>query len=211
MTKDPRTQRELKRTWLREFPWIGVIGSIVMFLSWILQSQFASNAAAERMRLDRSQLSIDLQQMRMESWQAIYMQEKAKAEPNKSILLASAYKTLQSQLNLAAWASARIREKESDAGSDISQKNAVQAALAKMYRDQDLAALEDDLRKSANVLNQLNVIENFNSKFEERMTDVRRQEQWFTLLFSGLYVLGTFMLGVQFLLKFRAERTQSKK
>ena len=59
------------------FPWLAIVGSVLIFVSWILQNHSTSAATQERIRLQNSQMIIDLEQTRMEQWQILYLTEKA--------------------------------------------------------------------------------------------------------------------------------------
>ncbi|MBA7657099.1 hypothetical protein ES703_65030 [subsurface metagenome] len=108
MAKNPKARKRLLKPEagkirLREyFPWLAVLGSILVFASWILQNRFTADVMQERTRLQNSQTVIDLEQLRMEQWQIMYLTEKRKQNPDPEILLPSVFKALQAYLNLSA-------------------------------------------------------------------------------------------------------------
>ncbi|PZR84981.1 MAG: hypothetical protein DLM68_11635 [Hyphomicrobiales bacterium] len=57
----------------------------------------------------------------MNMWEILYLQEKAKQQPDPKILTVAAFKALQSRLNLLAWTwtMAVSREDQADAAVDI--------------------------------------------------------------------------------------------
>jgi len=169
----------------------------------MLQNKYTGEATADRLRLERSQLTIDLQQMRMEQWQIAYMQEKAKQQPNSAVLLAAAFKALQAKANLAAWSSARVSEEQSDAAAAIQGIQPVRLGLAKLFKEGNLQALEDDLHSSAALDSELGITELFTEKFKERYARISEREDRLTWFFVLTYILGSMMIGADFVLKSR--------
>jgi hypothetical protein len=182
----------------RDWPWLTAIGAVLMFCSWICQNQFAAQFSEERQRLERTQLSIDLAQLRMEQWQVVYMQEKAKSNPDSKILLAASFKALQAHLNAVAWSSAGGREDEAQAAQDIYSKNVVQGKLAERYKHGELEALEKDLNESAAIENQLDVVGNLTEDFVKKFARTRQLENWCTTLFIIMFALGSFVAALDF-------------
>ena len=196
--KTPKGRHDNKSAVLRKgggrenWPWLTAVGAVAMFVSWIFQNQFAAGFTEERLALERTQPTIDLAQLRMEQWEILYLQEKAKPNPDRNILLTAAFKTLQARLNLEAGSSARRRKAESEAAKDISEKNEVQESLAERYKSGDLEWLEKDLQQSAAISNEFNLGGIENEDFGEKLARARQLEHWFTVLFVSTFALGSF-------------------
>jgi hypothetical protein len=187
----------------RKWPWLTTVGAVAMFASWILQNEFAAQSTEERLHLESTQLTIDVAQLRMEQWRILYMQEKAKASPDTKILLAAAFKTLQAELNLAAWSSARVREDESESEKDIQDKNEVQKKLTERYKSRDLEALETDLRESTAIENQFNLPDIWTESFGTKLARARQLEHTYTILFISTFALGSFVAAWDFIRRIR--------
>jgi hypothetical protein len=201
--KPVRTSMALHNHWWKKLPWLTVIGAVAMFLSWILQYHFAAEATGARLYLERSQLSIDLQQIRMEQWHILYLQEKAKPTPDQQVLLASAFKSLQAYLNLAAWSSARVREDDVSAAKDIDEKNAVQVNLIALYKAGDLNALEKDLRTTGLIESRFDLANIWGAAFHKKLYEVKCRENRYTMLFVSTFALGGLVAAWDFMSRIR--------
>lgn len=199
MAKDKASSSKRRR---RTFPWLGVFGATLIFLSWVFQNKTVADATGKRLYLERSQLAIDLQQMRMEHWNAIYLQEKSKPQPSDKIVRVAALKTLQSYGNIVAWSSARLQTNPLKAESDIAEKNAVQRAM----ETSTTAEIEADLTKSFQLENELHIAGEFASRFNAAYTDVTSTENMFTLLFLATYILGSILVGFEFMFKIQHDQ-----
>jgi len=180
---------------------------MLVFLSWVFQNYFATQATEQRLRLERSQLAIDLQQSRMEQWHILYLQEKSKQEPDANTLTAASFKTLQSYLNVAAWSSVRLRENPADENADVQEKYKVHERLVTLYKSGNLEALEDDLRTVIALESQLRISDIFSDEFRKRYARVEEREKRLTWLFVFTYALGSVMIGADFMLKLRRDLT----
>ena len=87
-----------------------VIGSAIVFFSWVLQYKFAADAFSSRQQLEGSQTALTLAAIASEQWMMVYQGEKAKKEPNKTLLLTAAFKTLQWNLTVVKLAADRTRD-----------------------------------------------------------------------------------------------------
>ena len=210
--KQPSAQRasqvKLGGSWYQRFPWIAVLGSILIFVSWVFENKYANEATEERLRLERSQMAIDLQQIRMEQWQILYLQEKSKPDPDQKIVMAAAFKALQSYANLVSWSFARVRDAQSEAARDIQDKNQVQDNLIRRYKAGDVAALEEDLKNVATIESQLGIAKKLSEKFNEKYAKVTARKERITWIFLAAYVLGSVMVGVDFMLKLGQQVTK---
>ena len=185
----------------RQLPWLGIVGAILIFLSWVFQNKLANDATAERLRLERAQLAIDLQQMRMNLWEIAYLQEKSKDRPNNDVLLAAAFKALQSRLNLFAWSFAAIRDDEASISRDITEKNFIQENLIERFKQRNLQQLENDLSESAKIEDKHRLASTLHTKFTKKYEEIAAKEDKYTLMFILTYIIGSVMVAIDFSLK----------
>lgn len=131
------------------------------------------------------------------------MEEKAKSQPDSKVLLAATFKALQADANLAAWSAARVRDENDDAKLDVQAIAHVRDSLTKLYKEGNLTALEADLNTVVQLDDKLGMADFLTDKFKERYAKVSEKERSLTLLFILTYVLGSIMVGVDFVLQGR--------
>ena len=180
--------------WFRVMPWFSVVGSILFFASWILQNRFASRWTEQRLHLERGQLVIDVQEVRMEQWQIPFLQERYKREPDKRLLAASALKLIQSLSNLNYWSAARVATGPT-AEKLIGEKNALQDKALELYRDGQVDALVKLYESSTVISNRMQIPEVTTQAFGDRLREVNRNEDWYNVTFFITYCIGTLMIG----------------
>jgi hypothetical protein len=167
-----------------------------MSLSWVFQYKFATDANAERSQLEQSKTNVDIAELRMDQWEILYLQEKHKKDPDQTILLLAAFKELQSLYNLMSEASVRVRSDDVQVAKDISVKNQAQSEIADLYAAGNLVALESYLRESATVANYVG--HKFNNAFSNKYSEVLQHEQRMTWTFLTLFILGSLLIGVDY-------------
>jgi len=187
----------------RNYPWLGISGAILIFLSWFYQNQLLSSATEDKIRLENTQISIDLQEIRMEMWHNAYVEEKTKQKPDTQILLNTSFKTLQSFLNIIAWSSVRLRDNELDKQSDIKGKYLTQNNLTKWYQNKNLNSLETDLATAIKRVNELGIEDNFSIEYGRKLAEIDANVKLYSRLYIFLYVIGSVLLGFEFMLKNR--------
>jgi hypothetical protein len=204
MPKDKRVSQQLSqekmvgRPWYRRFPWLPVLGSILIFVSWVFQYKYASEATEERLRLERTQTAIDLQQLRLDQWNILYLQEMSKKDADQKVILAATFKQLQSSLNLTAWSSARVDD-PAQAAQDIAEKKQAEARLMELYKAGNFQALDSDLKKSVTIENEFNLTETLNNAFSRKYSQLVADERLKTWIFLATFILGSVMIGVDFM------------
>ncbi|MDE5421345.1 hypothetical protein L3073_03920 [Ancylomarina sp. DW003] len=194
------------KEWCRNYPWLGIIGSILIFLSWVYQNQLLSTATEERIKLENTQISIDLQEIRMEMWHKAYVEEKTKQNPDTQILLNTSFKTLQSYLNIIAWSSIRTRNDELDKQKDIKGKYLTLDTLTKWYQSKNLKALETDLGTVIKRENELRFEDQFANKYGKKLVEIDLTVKLYTRLFIILFAIGSILIGLDFMLKLNKDR-----
>ena len=192
--------------WCKNYPWLGNVGGILIFLSWIYQNQLLSNATEERIKLENTQTAIDLQEVRMEMWHKAYVDEKTKQNPDTQILLNTTFKTLQSYLNILAWSSVRIKDNEFDKRNAIEEKYLAQETLTKWYQNKDLKALETDLGTVIKRENETRFQKQLTEEYGKRLVKIDEKEKRYTRLFIFLYVFGSMLIGLEFMLKLNKDK-----
>ena len=96
--------------WYKYFPWIGMLGSMLILLSWLFQNYFTNGLIEKRLELDRTQAIINSEKTKLNQWNILYMQEIKKEKPNLDIVKAAAFRLLLINENIDGYAAARIQE-----------------------------------------------------------------------------------------------------
>jgi len=108
----PRLSTSRVGTILRIFPWIGLLGVVLLFGAWVLQNKVTADLAQERAELDRSQLTVDLQQLRLEAWTRMYNEQLTADRKNQELLGMSAAKALQAYTQIVFYSDLRVETDE---------------------------------------------------------------------------------------------------
>ncbi len=191
------------REWSKNYPWLGICGAILIFLSWFYQNQLLSSATEKKIKLENTQISIDLQEIRMEMWHKAYIEEVTKQKPDTQTLLNASFKTLQSFLNIMAWSSVRLRSNELDKQNDIKEKHLTQDNLTKWYQSKNLNALETDLGTAIKRVNELGIDDKFAMEYGRKLAEIDLNVKLYSRLYIFLYVIGSILVGLDFMLKNR--------
>ena len=180
-----------------------VAGSVLLFVSWVAQNYQQSTWADERQRLMRSQSVLDVGEVRMEHWLALFMAEKAKVIPDRKLLGAYGYKLLQSDRNLAAWGAVRL-EKDGAAVSRIFQKRDDLLGVAyRLYQEEKTEDLVRLVEQTLDATIKAGVVERDTQRFFDAVDVVNQQEEFWNRTFLLSYVLGALLIGVAYLLDWR--------
>lgn len=194
------------KEWCKNYPWLGIIGAFLIFLSWVYQNQLLSTATEEKIKLENTQISIDLQEIRMEMWHKAYVEEKTKQKPDTQILLNASFKTLQSYLNIIAWSSVRVRNNELNKQKDIKGKYLALESITNWYQSKNLKALETDLGTAIKRENELRFENLISNKYGKKLAEIDLNLKLYTRLFIILYVIGSILVGLEFMLKLNKNR-----
>ncbi|MCX6258547.1 MAG: hypothetical protein NTW49_11725 [Bacteroidia bacterium] len=185
----------------KNYPWIAMLGAFLIFLSWILQNYFNSSRIDEKLQMNQTQMMIDLQQIRFEHWQSIYIIEKRKIKPDTTIMLGAIFKTLQSYQNLVAWSAARVNKSDEKVAEIINLKNLTQVALAQLYQSRNLNALETDLSKCIETENATNFSSIMTDKFVDKYSNNENSLRIYSVLFLISYIIGSLLIGLDFMIR----------
>ncbi len=96
--------------WFRPIPWLTLVGSLLIFASWLTQNWLKVHWEGEKAKLERSQLAVDIEQNRMDEWTNTLWQELHREKPSKEVLGLSAQKIIETSSNLSAWIRGRLMD-----------------------------------------------------------------------------------------------------
>jgi hypothetical protein len=72
--------------WIKQYLWIGVLGSVLLFVSWVFQNVFSQEYQQQVGDMKHTQQAVDIAQLRMELWQSVFLKEK-KSGPGEKLSL----------------------------------------------------------------------------------------------------------------------------
>lgn len=127
----------LSRKWFRKVPWVTLMGSLLIFASWLTQNWLKAHWENEKSKLERSQLAVDIEQNRMDEWTNALWQELHKEKPSKEVLGLSALKIIETSSNLSAWIRGRLMDDPAAYRDTIQKKKQLQSDARAMFEKGD--------------------------------------------------------------------------
>ena len=108
--KSQSRQKNANWKWFHRIPWLTLMGSLMIFASWLTQNWLKVHWEGEKAKLERSQLAVDIEQNRTDEWTNTLWQELHKEKPSKEVLGLSALKIIETSSNLSAWIRGRLMD-----------------------------------------------------------------------------------------------------
>lgn len=177
-----------------------ICGSVLLFAAFVAQNYYKAVWSEEKARLARSQLAIDVAEVRMEHWLAILLAEQRKPSPDPEILKAVTFKFIVAFSNLEAWAAVRTMEDAMASEMVLSSKNKYHEQARNLWKASDLDGLTRLANKLIAVARNVEQSVDLNARFLKLYDQVRRDEAFWDKVYLLAYVIGSLLLGVAYLL-----------
>jgi len=116
-------KRALSRI-LSRIPWLFVFGSILIFLSWILENHFARKWTDELQDIEWDQITLDVQEVRRDVWNAAFTADSCSGSPSKEFMGRSAFYMIRCMTNISAWSADRFVESDDELKAIYRKKKA---------------------------------------------------------------------------------------
>ncbi len=185
--------------------WGFIIGSSILFLSWIVDKNYQSSYQETKEGLQRSQLVVDIEEVHRSLYDLAYAQEIRK-QPCDSFLLAfAALGQTRTKINLYTWGLGRVNENSKAYDTMVAVKNTIiqiseESMLSRNYKK----LFEAHALVSKVFVN--NYMQN-DKKFTDKYGEVKLALARWNSIFKWLYAIGTILLGVSYVI----EKTRSVK
>ena len=202
MRKNSESRRKhpvTSRKWYRKIPWLTLIGSLLIFASWLTQNWLKVRWENEKARLERSQLAVDIEQTRMDEWTNTLWQELHKEKPSREVLGLSALKIIETSSNLSAWIRGRLMDDPASYADVIQKKKALQSNARVMFEKGDY----ENVVKASQYLQLLmkDVDDEAMEHFGYRVSEVNRSQQSYDSIFLFAYIVGSALLAFEYVRK----------
>lgn len=179
--------------------WLTIIGGIVIFISWLVERNFQTKWTDEKEKLKRSQLVIDITETRRSILEVSYFSEVMK-KPIDSLHVAFLQQRLaQTYLDLLTWSKGRVTDKSDDYLNLIKSKQKIVEENQTCFINDNYEKIDSNFNLVVTVfgINYTQLDKEFSNKFQL----VQEKEDLWANLFTFLYVLGSSVLGLSFILE----------
>ena len=176
------------------------VGSTLLLGSFISQNYYKSRWSDERARLARSQLVVDVAEVRMEHWQTLLRSEQSRPAPDQELLKLAALKYIESLGNLEAWAAVKTMQDVRAANLMLGVKNAITKRAQDVYRRGDLRELIRLANQLGASVKDLDEKFDLNERFKTLVDAVNAEEAWWDRMYMSAYIVGSIIVGTAFLL-----------
>ena len=178
--------------------WIVILGSIIIFASWIVEKQLQSKWKEEKERLNRSQLVIDVTENRRANYEIALINEVQKDEKDELIIATCQQRLIRTYLDLLTWSKGRV-------SNDIDEYNRLIDSKREIDEQTRIAILKNDYTLISNyfelvfhVFNKTYMV--LDNDFLTQVSIVNENEKWWTNIFMLLYIVGSILLGVSYVM-----------
>lgn len=172
------------------------VGTLMIFCSWLADNHFGSRWVDDRIRLDRSQLAIDVQEVREEHWRAVYLDEVSKEHPSRTRLGEAGMRYIEANQNLSVWGALRVADDPAEAESFKRRRDSLRV-ISRMFvaqgRLDSLAALIDRITMEGN-RNQESVV--MTQMFFAKVNEVTAKRDLWRDIFFWSFVAGSVLLAI---------------
>jgi hypothetical protein len=193
--KNAKSPRKL----FRRIPWLTLMGSLLIFASWLTQNWLKVHWESEKAKLERSQLAVDIEQNRMDEWTNTLWQELHREKPSKEVLALSALKIIETSSNLSAWIRGRLMDDPVAYRGIIEKKKQLQADARAMFEKGDY----DNVVNASQYLQLLmrDTDDEAMEQFGYRVDAVNRSQRRYDSIFLLAYILGSGLLAFEYVRK----------
>ncbi|HEU4789655.1 MAG TPA: hypothetical protein VFS71_08230 [Flavobacterium sp.] len=179
--------------------WIAILGGTILFLSWIVEKKFESNWINEKQKLERSQLVIDITEVQRANYEVAYNVEAKKEKQDLVVLTFIQVGLCRTYINLLSWSKGRITDDAENYKKIINSKREIDSTNISSYNSGNYEKVHYNFEfvKSFFEKNYLDLDNQFSVKVDE----VDAKQNLWNIIFTLLYVLGSLLVGVSFVLE----------
>ena len=197
-----------KTMWFKKLTfqhWGTIVGSLILFFSWIVEKEYKSNWEEKRDELRRSQLVIDIEEVNRSIYDLEFLHELSKQPIDSFSLANAALGQTRTKLNLYTWGVARVSENSEESSKmmaakrviiEISEKSLIAGNYQKIFEAHNFVS--DVFAK--------NYMKNDNS-YSDKVDEVNAERDKWSRIFFWLYILGSALLGASYIYGKVTEKT----
>ena len=197
----------MKWSSIRQLSWAPIIGSILLFGSWITQNYLLIKWGNEVQFLNKAAAAITHSEINVDQWMILLISERSKESPRDEIVNTAALKVILHTASLLSWAESRITTKKETIRALLRERDELRKHAVERFNAGDT----DELVK---IVNKLNKYQNDVGKLvqeaeKKRRYDLLVKENVANILFLILYICGSLILGYAYIVSDLKKRGQS--
>lgn len=185
--------------------WLSIIGGLILFSSWIVEKNKQSKWSEEKDSLKRSQLVIDIAENQRVTLETAYFNEIRKSDSDEMLIAFYQKGLTRNYLNLLTWSKGRVSESPKEYSSLMASKKKIIKENLTFFRNGKFEKIKSNFTNVAEYFgtNFMKLDADFSDKYDL----VEENENYWNKVFSLLYILGSLLIGLSYLL----EHTKEKK
>lgn len=199
MTNKAKLQRKFWFSKLKLNSWLTIIGGIIIFTSWIIENKFQSKWAHEKENLKRSQLVIDITENQRSIYEVAYMNECQRQQKDTLLLASYQQRLARVYMDLLSWSKGRVSDDATKYYEIINSKRQIDEQNRKCLKEGDYKTISSNFNIVAAVFGE--VYMKLDNDFSDKMDIVNENEEYWTLVFTTLYILGSILLGISYVVE----------
>jgi hypothetical protein len=190
----------------RRIPWLSVIGVILLFIAWAIDSFLTAERAAALHEMDLAQSRVSTNEILKNQWQTVFLQERLRPEPDNLVIASSGLAYIQFASNTMVAAAGAVGSSDLSIAEQAKRRRLLYETARERFSKGDHAGIES----LALTLEKLEVsaAPDLTEAFAVRYSMLKGEEARFNSWFLSLYVLGSAAVGGAYLWSFRDGGTQ---
>jgi hypothetical protein len=178
-------------------------GSALLFVAFIAQNAIMPLWTDEVRRLERSQLAIDIETARRDLWVVAFADaSRTKADPE--LVATFLVRVLEANKRLLSWSAGRIAQSAEEYSKILADRDITIERARQLAKSRDPSALLPMAARAAKDTEVLLPLHD--EKFFEAVDDARSRETRWYWTFVGMYVVGSALVGFDFVRERRRRR-----
>jgi hypothetical protein len=190
-------QNKQQRFRIRVLNSLIIVGSSIIFFSWLAQNYYQPQWLEEQMRLEKTQFLIQIEEGRADFWLNQLNQEVKREKRDNDLYMSAAINVINSTAKLFSWEKARVGN-ESQQSEAISEREQLIEKAHKALSEKDLFKLQEIfiiLRERKSNLQHIH-----DEKFAEEFYSASSRAMFWRHFFIFSYIFGSALIGFRWYL-----------
>jgi hypothetical protein len=178
---------------------LAIIGGITLFSSWIVEKKYESEWVNKKQNLERSQLVIDITEVRRSNYEVAYNIEAQKKNQDITTITFIQVGLCRTYMDLLSWSKGRITDDSGKYNKIVQLKKEIDEENINSFKsgNYNQVHLNFDMVKATFEAEYLKLDNNFATKVDE----VDSNQKFWNNIFTSLYFLGSILVGISFILE----------
>jgi len=184
---------------LRLTHWLTIIGGLTLFSSWFVERNFQNNWTDQKENLKRSQLVIDITEVNRSTYELAYYAEVQKPKIDTPIVAFIQQRLARVYLDLLTWSKGRVTDDAKGYNVLINAKRQIDEDNRKYLSTHEYVKISKSFNNISQVFGKTYM--SLDNEYSDKVDLVNENEKYWSDRFSFLYILGSVILGIAFIVE----------